>query len=186
MPLKTYHVHRTQRVSTDPHWTVNCTAYCAAMMIVDATTGGVTISGRQVRAESSEPTPDPASPGLNIPQIRTVAAKYRVKIDDMQGHSWQEAVAAMDHGRRILLSIDYRSLGSYRCQANGDFGHAVVMVKVKAGDRTRIICSDPLCSSVKEYPSQLLHDAATKFARDTGVREGLRWAQTRIIPRVEA
>ncbi len=36
-----YHVHMTQRVPSDPWWRVNCTAYCAAMVITDATHSGV-------------------------------------------------------------------------------------------------------------------------------------------------
>jgi hypothetical protein len=183
---KVYHSHQTQRVASDPHWSVNCTAYCGAMMITDATLGGTKITGRQVRAMSSEPKPDAGSPGLNLSQIHTVAAQLHVAFTDMSGHSWQEAVRAMDEGRRVQLAVDYKSLGGYRCQAGGDFGHAVVMVKVSAASRANIVCSDPLCSAVKVYPSTVLHTAAEKFARDTGILRGIRFAVTRPVPRVEA
>lgn len=186
MATKTYHSHQTQRVASDPHWSVNCTAYCGSMLITDATLGGTKVTGAQVRAMSDEPKPDASSPGLNISQIVTVARKLHVGITDYTGHSWQEAVRAMDAGRRVQLAIDYKSLGGYRCQVGGDFGHAVVMVKVSAASRANIVCSDPLCKTVKVYPATVLHTAAERFARDTGLSSGIRFAITRPVPRVEA
>lgn len=181
MAIDFYHKHMTQRVPSDPHWAVNCTAYCAAMMITDATLGGVTITGRIVRAESNEPNPSPSSPGLNITQIRNVAHKYRVEITDRQTQPWSEVMRALDQGRRVLLSIDYGEMGQYRCQVGGDFGHAIVLTR-PAEDDGFIRASDPLCKQSKRYPQAVLREAARKFARDTGVDVGLRWAMTRPVP----
>lgn len=175
-----YHKHMTQKVYSDPNWRVNCTAYCAAMMITDATLGGVNITGRLVRAESSEPNPSPGSPGLNITQIVNVAKGYRVEIKDHQKEPWAEAMRLLDQGRRILMQVDYGELREYRCQA-GDFGHAIVLVRPAEADGF-IRASDPLCSESKRYPEAIVKEAARVFARNTGVSVGLRWAATRIIP----
>jgi hypothetical protein len=53
----------------------DCTAYAAAWLADEHTCGSVKVTGRQVRLASSEPVPDPKSPGLNLPQAD--AAVYR-------------------------------------------------------------------------------------------------------------
>ena len=175
-----YHQHMTQRVPSDPHWRVNCTAYCAAMCINDSVLGGLyDVSGQRIRALSSEPSPDPASPGLSIKQVLSVAIKhYGAKMADRSGASWSEVMAALHNNARILLQIDYATLGSARCQANGDFGHAVVLVR-DSGTNT-ILASDPLCSAPKNYSENALRAAATKFGNENGGH--LWWAMTRPVP----
>lgn len=183
MALKTYHVHRTQKVLKDPFWMYNCTAYGLEMMLKDASLGAINITGQRIRAMSSEPQPDPASPGLNISQMVAVAAQFKVTYVNKRGHPWSELVASLDQGKRVQAAVDYGELGSYRCQG-GDFGHSVVLVKVKAGDRTKIVASDPLCSTVKEYPSRLILHAMEAWSNAHNI--GLDWAVTRAIPRIEA
>jgi hypothetical protein len=176
-----YHKHMTQRVYSDPNWRVNCTAYCAAMLITDATLGGADVTGRIVRAWSSEPNPSPGSPGLNITQIIDVAWQFRVKITDHQKQPWSEAMRLLDDGRRVLMQLDYKELGKYRCQATGDFAHAVVLVRPAEADGF-IRVSDPLCSEGKRIPEAVVKEAARVFARRTGVDVGLRWCATRVVP----
>ena len=177
-----YHVHMTQRISSDPHWQVNCTAYCGAMAINDATLGGVSINGRLVRAYSNEPNPDPGSPGLNLTQIENVAwDRFRVKITDRQGDTWSDVKHALVEGRRVILQLSYKELGGYRCQSGGDFPHAVLLCRPAEADGF-IRASDPLCKTSHRYSGEVLQDAAQKFARNTGVSSGLRWAMTRPIP----
>ena len=58
-----------QLLQGDPYGAFNCTAYAAAW-ITDAHTAGKTLlTGREVRAHTNEPVPDPNSPGLNLPQV---------------------------------------------------------------------------------------------------------------------
>lgn len=186
MALETYHRHMTQRVSTDPYWQYNCSAYSGAMLINDATLGGMFgITGRLVREMSSEPKPDPASPGLNIPQIITVGHKLKVKLDDLTSRPWDDLIHALNIGRRVMLQVDYATLGKYRAQANGDFGHMLVLIKVGSADPSTIIVSDPLAPNIKSIPKSVLQDAGRTFARETGLNSGLRWSATRRIPRIE-
>lgn len=175
-----YHKHMTQRVPSDPHWAVNCTAYCAAMLIGDATLGGVTITGRQVRAESNEPKPEPGSPGLNITQVIDVARRHHVRLTDNTRQPWDDLIMAVRGGRRVMLQVEYKELGTKRCQAGGDFGHALVVVRVLEDGKLR--ASDPLCANTNTYPADLIHEAARVFARRTGVKTGLRWCSTRVVP----
>lgn len=181
MPPDIFHRHMTQRVYSDPHWRVNCSAYCLAMCMTDASLGAIKITGRIVRAESNEPNPSPSSPGLNITQMVEVAKKYRVEFTDHQKQPWSVAMNALDEGRRVYMAIDYKELGSYRCQAGGDFGHAIVLVRPAEADGF-IRASDPLCSESKRYPEAVIKEAARVFARRTGVSVGLRWAATRVVP----
>lgn len=179
-----YHKHMTQRVPSDPYWQYNCTAYCGAMLATDSTLGGlIGVTGQYIRSHSSEPRPDPSSPGLNILQVRSVLTALHIRSYDKTGTPRGDVIDAINEGRRVLLQVAYRKLGAYRCQAGGDFGHALVLVKFAPdGD---IWGSDPLCSSSKKYPRELVFDAAQEFARDTGVSSGLRWLATRKVPHIQ-
>jgi hypothetical protein len=181
--MTTYHKHYTQRVPSDPNWRVNCTAYCGAMMADDITLGGLLgVSGAVVRAASDEPHPDPASPGLNLQQVDTAIRKaYRVSIANQTGKSWSSLAALLRSRHRILLQIDYASLGGYRAQANGDFGHAIVLVEFRDGGKL-IYASDPLASTARLYPAAIIQKAATVFAHNTGLASGLWFANSRAIP----
>lgn len=183
MTASIYHRHMTQRVLSDPHWKVNCTAYCAAMAITDSTLGGVAITGRQVRAMSDEPTPDQSSPGLNLQQVITVARELHVQLTDLSTQPWSQLIHHINAGRRAVTQVDYASLGAARCQANGDFGHAMLLVgPLRNG---HILASDPLCAVEKLYRESTLRGAAEAFARQTGVT-GVRFAVTRSIGRYDA
>jgi hypothetical protein len=175
-----YHKHMTQVVPSDPYWRYNCTAYCGAMAITDATLGGTKITGRIIRAESNESTPDPRSPGMNFSQLATCFQRYRVEWNDHQGEPWSNLVDALHQGRRVILQLDYGELGNYRAQAGGDFGHAFLLIRTAPGDQVR--ASDPLAKAPRNYPADVLQKAARVFARSTGVPEGLRWASTRVVP----
>ena len=179
--MTVYHQHMTQRVPSDPYWRVNCTAYCAAMLINDATLGGLyRVTGANVRAYSNEPKPDPASPGLNISQIRNVAQRnFRVTLADRTGNGWSTLMTELHNNRRILLQLDYGSLQEQdKCQSGGNFDHAVVLVR-DTGLNT-ILVSDPLCSSAKNMSETALRKAATDFGNKHGGK--LWWAMTRPIP----
>ena len=180
-----FHRHMTQRVASDPNWRVNCTAYSAAMLINDATLGGLFgVTGENVRRFSDEPTPDKGSPGLNIKQVINVAyAKYRVNIADRTGNDWNALMHELARGRRILAQIEYKALGDYRCQAGGDFAHAIVLVSPTPN---AIVVSDPLCDKAKNIPKSVVADAMSDFGQTTGHgRNYLWWAMTRPVPRID-
>jgi hypothetical protein len=178
--MSVYHVHQTQRVPADPNWRVNCTAYAASMCIDDFTHGAAHMTGARVRALSDEPVPDPHSPGLNIPQVCAVAHKVGVPLRDMSGRSWADLRILVIGARRALVDIDYASLGAYRCQANGDFGHAIC---IAWWGRTTVAVSDPLCLQTRVYPESVIRHAAEVFARQTSMFNGIRFAVTNKIAR---
>jgi hypothetical protein len=181
--MSVYHKHMTQRVPSDPYWAQNCTAYCAAMAINDSVLGGLTgITGRMVRAMSSEPVPDPASPGLNLSQCVQVAKKLRVPLYDKTGQSWTLLRKAVGSGAsRAIIQVEYDEIpAAFRCQQSSDFGHAVLAIAFD-GDRIRV--SDPLCDMTKWYPESAIRHAAEYFAQKTGV-SGVRYAVTRVVPKV--
>ncbi len=178
-----FHKHFTQKVPSDPYWPDNCSAYSLSMLIMDETVGGLFIPGADVRAISNEPVPDHASPGLNIQQLVTVAHKLRVYLDDKSGETWPQLVTHVKAGARAGVQIDYASLGDYRCQANGNFGHMGVIVDI-SGDGKNLTMSDPLCSATKSYPVAVVRKAAETFAHQTGQPTGVRFCTTRVIPKV--
>lgn len=184
--MTVYHRHMTQRVTTDPYWRVNCGAYSGAMLINDSVLGGLTgITGKYVRSLSSEPVPDPGSPGLNIPQVLNVMRKLHVPAWDMTDHPWHDLTDALQEGRRVTLSIDYGELAEVnKCQGHADFGHQIVLIDYRKADDT-VRGSDPLCSGVRRYRVSAIQPAARAFARQTGVMIGVRWAMTRQIPQVK-
>lgn len=179
-----YHQHMTQKVPSDPYWRVNCTAYCLAMCINDSVLGGMTgINGQNMRALSNEPNPDPGSPGLNLSQCEGVARKLHVPFFDKTGESWATAMSRVGAaGSRAIVQIDYASLGALRCQANGDFGHAIVAVLFDAANN-RVRASDPLCAVTRWYPEAIIKQAAERFARNTGQASGIRYGITRVVPK---
>lgn len=179
-----YHKHFTQRVPSDPYWRDNCSAYCLSMLIMDETVGGLFVSGETVRHLSDEPIPDPNSPGLRIQQLIVVAHDLRVYLDDKTGETFTELRGHVKAGARAGIQIDYKSLGTHRCQTTGDFGHMGVIVDFSADGKT-LTMSDPLCLKTNEYPSSVVANAATVFAKQTGINTGIRFCTTKRIPRVE-
>src|SRR5574338_65587 len=180
--MATYHQHMTQRVPDDPYWRVNCMAYAAAMAGNDAVLGGVYgLTGENIRGASSEPVPDPVAPGLNIRQVQyALNREYRINIADRTGNTWSYLMDRLHEGRRIILAIEYAPLGDARCQAGGDFAHAMCLVR-DSGVNT-IYASDPLCDRAKNYSENSLRAAATALANKNGGR--LFWAMTRPIPAI--
>lgn len=179
-----YHKHMTQRVSSDPYWQYNCAAYATAMAVNDSTLGGLNVggfvTGRRIRSLTNEPTPDPASPGLNVGQCVYAAKKLGVILYPKTEH-WDvicDRVGAA--GSRAILPIYYDALDPYGCQSAGTFGHMVELVAYDA-DKDRMRASDPLCSVTKWYPAAALRKAAETFAHGSYIN----YAYTRVVPLVK-
>lgn len=179
--------HLRQLVSSDPYGKFNCTAVALARATNAATVGGLKISGKEVRALSNEPIPDPRSPGLSIPQIVTVSKKLRVPVIDRTGQTWDDVVRVLDTvgpGRRVIACIDYPAWQE-RCQdRNIDFGHALTLDAVRRKDGImQVLGSDPLCTALNWYRAGNVRDAMVAWGRKTGLPAGqLRFAVTREIP----
>jgi hypothetical protein len=173
----------TQRVPSDPYWQVNCSAYALAMLVNDSVLGGLTnITGRRMRALSTEPTPDPGSPGLNLGQLKGVAQKLSVPFYVKSGQPWSALRNAVGSGAsRAVLQLEYDEIPlAYRCQASSNFGHAVLVV---AFDGDRVRASDPLCSVTKWYPESALRHAAEWFAEHRANSHGVFYGISRVVPK---
>lgn len=173
---------RRQLTPTDKYGRFNCSAYCLALAMTNVTAGGMSITGEIVREESTEPIPDPGSPGLNIRQLDQVAAKYRVHLFDKTGDS-AASLTRYARTRDVLVQVDYKSLGVWRAQKNGDFGHMLTLCGVKgAGSTLAYWTYDPLAQIYRWIPADVILHAALVFARATQQVQGLRFAVTNPIP----
>ena len=114
----------------------DCTAYATAMAIDRASMGGVRVTGKQVRQASSEPIPDPDSPGLNLPQVIAVAAKWHVELFDRRGAPWSAVIEALSEGRGVILQGDAdQFIGTnVVCQQGFRGDHAIYLNHVTGDD----------------------------------------------------
>lgn len=173
--------HVRQLVAGDKYGGANCTAASAAMAIDRATMGGVQVTSGTVRLASNEPVPDPASPGLNLPQVISVAFRWHVDLVNRTGAPWSAVMAALKEGRGVILQGDYDQVPvAVRCQASFTGDHAVYVNHI-SGDGD-LFWQDPLCAAGKEINVVIARAYAEKFARTSGSYPGLRFATTRITP----
>lgn len=179
--------HQYQLSPADPHGGVNCSAYTLAMAIDGTTIGALRVTGATVRALSNEPTPDPASPGLNIPQLVAVSKHLRVPINDNTGHSFAQALRNRAASRYILLQGDADQLpAALKCVPfNGPH-----MILIEPGTENPALTHNPLCHAGVRISVADLRDYAEKYGRDTGLGrapeggQAIRYAVTRVTPRI--
>lgn len=176
--------HQHQLVSSDPYGKFNCTAYSFAMMVDAVTIGGIKKTGKEIRAMSNEPVPDPKSPGLNIVQLEAIAKKMDFQLFDRTGNSWEQCLEYLQNGQRVILQLDSGDLGASACKVS-DVGHAMLLQAAPDDYRpTEVLGNDPLCKEEKWYPRATLKKAAEHFARQTGINNGIRFAVSKVVPRV--
>jgi hypothetical protein len=174
--------HQKQIVSTDPWGKFNCSAYSFAMAVDRHTLGGMDVTGKQVRAATNEPYPDPNSPGLNIAQLMTVAVKWNLDgFESRRGIPWSSFIAQMKTGRGAILQGDYDQMGDYSSQASFRGDHAMFINHV-SGDGD-LFTYDPLAKAPREIPQIILRRYAEKFAKAVGT-SGVICALTRETPTI--
>lgn len=173
-----------QLVASDPHGGVNCTAYVAATLADFATLGGVLVTGKQIRAWSNEPVPDPKSPGLNIGQVADVwRDELHMTLTNKTGGTWDDLVAAVKAHRGVLFSVWYETLpASYRAQSSPVGGHALGITAIDTSNRG--LTWDPLRGAPLWIPLTALKAAALAFAKKAGAT-GVFYAQTRVVPLID-
>ncbi len=128
-----------QLTSGDRYGSYNCAAYAFAKGIEFDTCGAVRITGARVRQLTSEPIPDPRSPGLHHGQLRDVAAKFGVRLELLQGAPWDEVEDA-GRDRAVLLALNYRPIRYTSFSGQRTFGgnHEMLMLPER-------FTYDPLC-----------------------------------------
>lgn len=173
--------HQRQIVASDPHGGVNCTAYSAAIGIDRGTIGGSLVTGKWVRAHSSEPNPDPGSPGLNIAQVCDVAQDIGVDLTAEKTSHFAKALARLAEGRGLVLAGDYDQMGGFSCQANFKGLHAIFVNNLNTPG-TSLLVYDPLCPTYRYIDIGTIKRYAEKYAQQAG---GLLWyGYTRVTPNI--
>jgi hypothetical protein len=110
----------------------NCTAYVAAMGAEFSS--GVKISGADVRRQSSEPAPDPKSPGLNLSQVAHVLKKHGVKLDVQAPIAFDDLDELRRAGHAIALQLSYASLQHTKFSGDPAFNGGHIVLWLPNGD----------------------------------------------------
>lgn len=103
----------------------NCTACSGGMTGEGHTCGSLRYTGAQVRAASSEPIPDPESPGLNLAQVDTALYKlsggrinldthYRYPMDSVRTRVDGGAIATLQIQRSVLVENGHAHGNNFR------------------------------------------------------------------------
>lgn len=103
----------------------DCTAWAQSRAIAHATCGDKVPSGRTIRVLSSEPVPDPKSPGLNLVQVAAVARKtYGVEMDVYVGSralTWEQYENRRRSGRGAIIQVGYGPVADSEYDAGRGF-----------------------------------------------------------------
>lgn len=108
----------------------DCTAWATRVVIATATCGKQVPSGRTIRLKSSEPVPDPKSPGLNLVQVANVAKLYGVQLEVRISYNsvpWSEYEQRRLDGEPTILQVSYRAINASKYDASPAFygNHAI-------------------------------------------------------------
>lgn len=162
----------------------NCTAFVAAMGA--EFDSGVKLTGTQVRQESSEPVPDPRSPGLDLSQIAAVLGRHGIDLDVERGIAFDDLDDMRRAGHAIGLQLDYGPIQHTTFSGDPMFGDGHIVLWLPSGD-----VFDPLddgrrpgiAKSPVRIPVELLREAAGKLVLDAAGRTvGLGKAYAGIFP----
>lgn len=103
----------------------DCTAWAESRAIAHATCGDKVPSGRTIRVLSSEPVPNPASPGLNLVQVADVARKvYGVEMDVYVGSralTWEQYENRRKSGCAGVIQVGYGPVADSEYDAGRGF-----------------------------------------------------------------
>jgi hypothetical protein len=166
-----------QLKASDPHGGSNCTAAAAAAAAAYDSCGARILTARQIRAASSEPTPDPDSPGLNLVQVRDAVRKLtdrEVELTVFTGAAaldWDDYEERRKRGHAFITQINYTPITESPFVADPAFkrGHAIF----ESPESTY----DPLADGRKPgifkhdgrlYPRQLIKEAAGEMVIQRG------------------
>lgn len=147
MSCPNYHPTHQNQLGPDggKYGSTNCTACSAGMAGQAHTCGGLRYTGAQIRAASSEPIPDPRSPGLNLAQVDSALYRLssgRIDLDTHYRYDFSALQRRVDGGAQAILQIRRKVLVD-RGHAHGNLfglGHAIEIGR----DSTGLWFDDPL------------------------------------------
>lgn len=157
----------------DPNGKYNCSAYAAAMVADYDSCGETVTTGKRVRELSTEPIPDPSSPGMTLGQVDDVLRRhFRVDLDTRMRYPWAEFERRISAGQAAILSVGYEPIRRSRFRGSETFdkGHAIAVLP-------GFIVMDPLCDGRRKtiydyhgekYPLDLLRSAAAALPLGNG------------------
>ena len=170
--------HERQIKPSDRYGRYNCGAVATAIAIDRATLGGVMVNGEDVRALTTEPVPDPASPGLNIPQLVEAAGDLHVVLTRVSGGTFTRLLDYLREGRGVSLSGEGAALGPNTCQPDFVGAHQIFLNNLST-DGTSILVYNPLCPTYRWLAVTTVRKYAERFGALHG---GLAYAITRVTP----
>jgi len=162
----------------------NCTAYVAAMGA--EFDSGVRLTGAQVRLESSEPVPDPASPGLNLSQVARVLRGHGIRLNVQTPISFEDLDELRQAGHAIALQLSYAPLQHTKYSGDPNFSGGHIVLWLPSGD-----VYDPLddgrrpgiATAPVRIPAPLLRQAAGELVLNArGRTVGIGRAYAGIFP----
>ena len=173
----------------------DCTAYSAALAVDRHTIGGVVVRGRDIRLASTEPRPDPGSPGLNLAQATAAAFRLtRVNLTVKRG-PWATFVTRL-RTRGAILPGDYDQMGEFSAQPSFRDLHAMFINNLNSdhieiggvtyGPEKAGLTYDPLYRTFRWVPLAVLRKYAEKYARAVNYTGGVIYAETRVTPLIAA
>lgn len=163
----------------------NCTAYVAAMGA--EFDSGVRLTGAQVRSESNEPSPDPASPGLNLSQVARVLRQHGIRLRVQTPIAFADLDELRLAGHAIALQLSYASLQHTKYSGDPNFGGGHIVLWLPSGDvydplddgRRRGIAKAPV-----RIPKRLLRKAAGELVLNArGRTVGIGKAYAGVFPK---
>lgn len=158
-----------------------CSDTSLAMLVDASTFGGCRVTEGIVRSLSSEPKPDPKSPGLNIRQLVEVARKLHVPFVDKSGETLADMKRYLGENRRIVAQLWYADIG------HGAFGHAIHIQawRVRPGGIAggEFLINDPLKTKEQWMQDDKVLAGMNHFGDMTGVPgKGTRFGVGRVLP----
>jgi hypothetical protein len=152
----------------------DCTAYGAAEAGDADTRGRLVYTGRQVRLNTDEPKPDPASPGLNLRQ--TDESLFRlsngaIDLDTRWNEPWANVDREAKQGKWVEGAIWRQVLLDHGIGTANRFakGHAITFTWDQ--DRGIYIIADSLIPVYLDAPGSVLRDALAALVITAGVPE---------------
>jgi hypothetical protein len=173
-----------QGTPSDEHGWVSCGAYSNAVIVDAVSLGGCIPTGEQVRALTNEVEPNPADPGLTIPQLIAALARFGCRMEDRSKQRWPSVMADLRASRFLSISVWYASLRPYTAQASANFGHQVT-IGILNVERTHVKMWDPTSrrKSGLWVPLTTVRDAMEDWGRESGLPSGqVRYARSRSVP----
>lgn len=155
---------------------IGCTDTSFAMFADATTMGGLKITEAQVRYMSGEATPDPQSPGLNIPQLVKVAKKLHIVFLDRTGMGENTVRGYLTNNQKVVAQLWYAGIGGT------NIGHAVLLQAL--GHNGKILLNDPMKTAPEWVDDDRVFDAMKEFARRTKLTSGLRLGVGRKVQKI--